>query len=72
VEAVGRDIFLDGNTFESSPNVDKKPLVADLSAGYAFSFDTIKITYRHLFRTKQFDGQEKGQVIGSLTLTVSF
>jgi len=72
VEAVAQDIFLDGNTFESSPSVDKKPIVADLSAGYAFSFDTIKLTYRHLFRTKQFDGQEKGQIIGSLTLTVAF
>jgi lipid A 3-O-deacylase len=72
VEAVGRDIFLDGNTFESGPDVDKKNLVADLSAGFALSFNTIKLTYRHLFRTKQFDGQEQGQVIGSLTLTVSF
>ncbi len=72
VEAVARDIFLDGNTFESSPEIDKKPLVADFSAGYALSFDTIKLTYRHLFRTKQFDGQKEGQVIGSLTLTVSF
>lgn len=72
IEAVGRDIFLDGNTFESSPDVDKKPLVADFSAGYAFSLDTIKLTYRHLFRTEQFDGQKQGQVIGSLTLTVSF
>jgi hypothetical protein len=72
IEAVGRDIFLDGNTFESGPDVDKKPLVADFSAGYAFSFDTIKLTYRHLFRTEQFDGQKQGQVIGSLTLTVSF
>lgn len=72
VEAVGRDIFLDGNTFESGPSVDKKPLVADFSAGYAFSFETVKLTYRHLFRTKQFDNQQQGHVIGSLTLTVSF
>ena len=42
---MGRDIFLDGNTFESSPSVDKNSLVADLSAGYALSFDTIKIPY---------------------------
>ena len=72
VEAVLHDIFLDGNTWQHSPSVDKKPLVADLSVGIAFSYDMFKLTYRHLFRTKQFDSQKQGQVIGSLTLTLSF
>lgn len=72
VEAVAQDIFLDGNTWKNSPSVDKKNLVADLSLGVAFNFDMFKITYRHLFRTKQFDTQKQGQIIGSLTLTYSF
>ncbi len=72
LEMVGRDIFLDGNTFRSSHGIDKKPLVGDFSIGWAVNIDMIKLTYRHLFRTRQFDGQEEGQVIGSLTLTTSF
>ncbi|MFO7883993.1 MAG: lipid A deacylase LpxR family protein [Desulfobacteraceae bacterium] len=72
VEVVLHDIFLDGNTWQDSPSVDKKPLVADLSLGASFSINMFKLTYRHLFRTEQFAGQEKGHTIGSLTLAVSF
>ena len=72
VEGVIHDIFLDGNTWENSHSVDKKNMVADLSLGLAFNIDMFKLTYRHLFRTKQFDNQKQGQMIGSLTLTLSF
>ncbi len=72
VEAVLHDIFLDGNTWQDSPGVEKKPLVADLSLGVSFSINMFKLTYRHLFRTEQFDGQKQGHTIGSLTLAVSF
>jgi lipid A 3-O-deacylase len=71
-EAVFRNIFLDGNTFKSSHSVDKKPLVAEFSAGIAATYKRIKLTYRHVFRTKQFDNQSRGHVVGSLALTVSF
>jgi lipid A 3-O-deacylase len=70
--AVFRDIFLDGNTFKSSHSVDKRPLVGELSAGIAVNYKRIKLTYRHVFRTKQFDNQSRGHVVGSLALTVSF
>jgi len=72
VEAVIHDIFLDGNTWENSPSADKKLWVGDLSLGLSFSWDMFKLTYRHLFRTNQFDNQKQGQIIGSLTLTLSF
>ncbi len=58
-EAVLHDIFLDGNTWQHSQSVDKKPLVGDLSVGASFSINMFKLTYRHLFRTEQFDGQKK-------------
>jgi len=72
LEAVGHDIFLDGNTFKDSPDVEKENLVADLSAGIALIFDRYKFTYRHLYRTKQFSSQKHDHIIGSLTLTISF
>ena len=72
VEAVLHDIFLDGNTWQDGPSVEKKPLVADISLGASFSINMFKLTYRHLFRTEQFDSQKEGQTIGSLTLAFSF
>ncbi|MFH2061243.1 MAG: lipid A deacylase LpxR family protein [Pseudomonadota bacterium] len=72
IEAVLHDIFLDGNTWQDSPSVDKKLMVADVSVGFACNYDMLKLTYRHLFRTKQFDNQKQGQIIGSLTMTLSF
>jgi len=36
--AVARDIFLDGNTFQKSPSVDKEPLVGELAVGAALLF----------------------------------
>jgi lipid A 3-O-deacylase len=57
--AVARNIFLDGNTFASSPHVDKKPLVADLTAGVAlFWKNVIRLDIGLLTRTKEFYGQQ--------------
>ncbi len=72
LEIVGHDIFLDGNTFTGSPHVEKELVVATISAGVAFNFDRYKLTYRHLYRTKQFDNQKQDQIIGSMTLGISF
>ena len=72
LEGIARNIFLDGNTWQDSHSVHKKPLVADFSIGCALNFETLKLTYRNLFRTREFDNQDQAQMIGSLTLTWSF
>ncbi len=65
--AILRDIFLDGNTFQDSHSVEKKPFVADLSAGLGFATSSLKVTYAVVYRTKQFDSQARDeQVFGSL------
>ncbi len=43
--AVLHDIFLDGNTFQESHSVEKKPFVADFSAGLGFATSNLKVTY---------------------------
>ena len=70
--AVARDIFLDGNTFEDSHSVDKKPFVADATAGLAFTFDQHRLSYAINARSKEFDGQDKAAVFGSDTLSTRF
>ena len=55
---VGHNIFLDGNTFKSSPNVDKKPLVADFTGGVSLLWsDAIRADFSVVQRTKEFYGQ---------------
>ncbi len=70
--AVARNIFLDGNTFSDSPSVDKYPLVADLSAGVAMNIKNTKIAYAMVYRTEEFEGQDDGQLFGTVSLNWTF
>ena len=69
---VGRDIFLDGNTFSDSHDVDKKYLVGDLSTGVSFSYNDYRLSYTINARSKEFDGQDDESIFGSVTLTKRF
>lgn len=69
---VGRDVFLDGNTFRDSHSVDKKPLVGDATAGVSLTYSDYRVSYTLNARSKEFDGQEEESVFGSLTLTKRF
>ncbi len=70
--AVGRNIFLDGNTFRSSPSVRKKNLVGDLSGGVMVTYQRYQIGYTTVYRTQEFFGQPEGQVFGALSVGVKF
>jgi lipid A 3-O-deacylase len=70
--AVARNIFLDGNTWEHSPSVTKKNFVADLSAGIGLVLGATKLTYTHVYRTEEYDGQKGPQMFGSVSLSVTF
>lgn len=70
--AVARDIFLDGNTFANSPSVDKKPFVADATAGLSLTYDQTRLSYMVVYRTKEFDGQDHPQIFGAVSLGLRF
>lgn len=70
--AMARNIFLDGNTFEDSPSVDKKTFVGDLTAGLALAIGDYRLTYSVNMRSKEFYGQDDTSVFGALTLTTKF
>jgi hypothetical protein len=56
--AMGRNIFLQGNTFRQSPSVGMKPLVADLQAGFSLFWSSdIRFTTSVVRRTEEFQGQ---------------
>lgn len=67
--AVARNIFLDGNTWRGGPSVDKKTFVGDVQAGLAVTFGPARMTYTHVFRTREFDGQEGKDEFGALSVS---
>lgn len=68
--AVARNLFLDGNTFEDSPRVSKKHFVADVQTGAVLTYDELRLSYTHVWRTKEFHTQQNIEQFGALTLSV--
>lgn len=67
-----RNIFLDGNTFQDSHSIDKKPLVGDFVAGVAFVYGRARVSFTHVMRTKEFEGQDQADRFGSVSLSIRF
>ncbi|MFZ2587218.1 MAG: lipid A deacylase LpxR family protein [Alphaproteobacteria bacterium] len=70
--AVAHNIFLDGNTFGSSPCVRKKNVVADVQAGMMLTYKRFQVGYTAVYRMHEFFGQKNGQVFGAVSLAVKF
>jgi len=70
--AVARNIFLDGSTFSSSHSVDKKHFVADFAAGASIIAGPVKISYAHVFRTKEFEAQRDDHKFASITISFTY
>ncbi len=70
--AVAHNTFLDGNTWKDSPSVDKFPLVGELRGGVGMRIYDVHLTYTHVYRSKEFHGQDRGQNFGSITLGYTF
>ena len=69
---VGRNIFLDGNTFSSSHSVDKRRFVGDFPVGIAMVYKSVRVSFSHVFRTREFDGQPEADRFGAVSLSVNF
>ena len=70
--AVGRNIFLDGNTFRDSPRVDKRNFVADFQAGIAVIVGRVRLAYTHVLRTREFHGQDDPGQFGAFSVSTRF
>lgn len=66
--AVARDIFLDGNTFRDSPSIDKRHFVYDAKLGAAFVIWDTRVSYTHVFRSREFEGQAEPDQFGSIAV----
>ena len=70
--AVARNIFLDGNTFNSSHSVNKKPFVGDVAGGAVVVWRDIRLSGSGLWRTKEFQKQKQTNVFGALTVSYAW
>ncbi len=69
---VARNIFLDGNTVASSHSVDKIPLVADIQAGLAIIVNDIRLSFTHVYRSREFERQRRADRYGAISLSARF
>lgn len=70
VRAMGRNIFLDGNTFHDSHSVEKQPFVTDVQFGVAFHYKDMRLSFSNLVRSKEFKGQVERTQYGAINITV--
>ena len=70
--AIARNLFLDGNTWEASRHVEKIPLVADLELGAAISFEQWRLSFMHVFRTREYRTQVNADQFGAIDLSYRF
>lgn len=71
-QAVLRNIFLDGNTFQDSHRVDKEPFIADIIAGIGLRIGRFRFSYSCVFLTKQFRTQQNCHIFGSINFSYSY
>jgi hypothetical protein len=69
---VGRNIFLDGNTFKDSHNVDKELFVADLRVGGAVRYKGFETVVSVVHRTREFELQTEDENFMSITFQFHF
>lgn len=71
--AVGRNIFLDGNTFRTSRSVPKKVFVGDAEAGVALLWSrSLRVDISVTTRSEEFHGQHGPDDVCAASLTFSF
>lgn len=71
-EIVGHNIFLDGNAFRTSHGVEKNRFVGEFQAGLAVLFAGARVSYSHVFRSPEFEGQPRWNQFGALSLSYRF
>ncbi|NIM57368.1 MAG: DUF2219 family protein [Candidatus Aminicenantes bacterium] len=71
-KALLRNILLDGNTFQDSHKVDKRPFTMDVLLGIGIRVGRFNFSYAYVFWTKRFKTETKAHVFASLNLSYSY
>ncbi len=68
---VGRNLFIEGNTFRDSPGVDPERFVHDVSAGVVVESGRVRFSYSYVSRSDEFKGQEGRHNFGLMGIAVA-
>ena len=71
-QAVGRNIFLDGNTDGYSLRVTHQPFVGEAQAGLAVTWRGVRLTYTQVLRSPDFYEQNRWTQFGSFNVTFRY
>ncbi|ETR68845.1 MAG: secreted protein [Candidatus Magnetoglobus multicellularis str. Araruama] len=71
-QAIGREIFLDGNLFRDSHNVDKKPVVGIFMGGVGIIWGKFKTVFAFVEHTRSFETQDESEVFGSINFSLDY
>ena len=69
---MAHNLLLDGNTFEDSHSVDRREWVGDAQVGAALTWDRWQVAYTYLWRSKEFEEQDRFDQFGSIVLSTWF
>jgi lipid A 3-O-deacylase len=70
--AVARNITLDGNTFQDSPSVDKRPFFPTMEMGASLWTRRFQATISFVYWGKEFYGQQQDSKFGAISLSWFF
>lgn len=66
---VAHNLLLDGNTVRDSHSVERRELVGDAVLGVSFTWEQWEVSLAHVWRSREFEEQEKSTVHGTLSLS---
>lgn len=66
---VGRNIFLDGNSFQDSHSVDKETLVGDYQYGLVLRIKRVRVAFSNIYRTREFTTQKDDTQYGAVNVS---
>lgn len=69
-ELVARDLFLDGNTFENSVQVERRVPLGSLQAGLALHFHHVRLAYVVTTRSRSYETEEGSHTFSSVQLEI--
>jgi hypothetical protein len=70
--AIARNIFLDGNTWQDGPRVDRIPGVGDASLGAVAMWGGVRLAATYTWRSREFTGQAGATQYGTISLSFRF
>lgn len=69
---VGRNLFIQGNTFSEGTGLKLNPFIYDLEVGVAAVYKGFRLSYVFTYKGKEFRSQQNESSYGSLLLELSF